>query len=297
MNRIEVTFQSGSDTCAAWLYRPTSDSDGPPKPLVVMGHGLGANREMGIDPYAQRFVAAGFLVLAFDYRGFGASTGEPRQILDIKAQRADWHAAIAYARTVPGVDPSRIALWGSSFGGGHVLAVAADDPTIAAVVSQCPFTDGIASALAVGPVTLARLSFRAVLDLVGSVVGRPPVMVALAGEHGDAALMSAHDVVAGYGALSAQSPLYRPEVAARIALHVPLDAPGRKAKKLAMPVFYAICDKDTVAPAGRTAKVAANTPRGVVKHYPVGHFDIYVGEPFEQTVKDQTEFLVANLKP
>ncbi len=295
MDRVDVTFVSGSDRCAAWLYRPQGAVT--PRPLVVMGHGLGANREMGLDAYAQRFVEAGLMVMIFDYRNFGASEGQPRQVLDIGRQRTDWHAAIAYARSLPDVDAARIALWGSSFGGGHVLAVAADDPTIAAVVSQCPFTDGIASAIEVGPVSLAKLGVLGVVDLVGSWLGRPPVTVALAGGHGEAALMTSPDSVPGYGRLARESVLHEPTVAARFALHIPFDAPRRRAASLQMPVFYAICEKDSVAPAAQTTRAAERTPHAVVKRYPVGHFDIYYDEPFEQTVKDQTKFLVAALKP
>ena len=62
------------------------------------------------------------------------------------------------ARTLPGIDPNRIGLWGTSFSGGHVIATAARLPGIAAVVSQCPFTDSVASLGAVDPLISARLT-------------------------------------------------------------------------------------------------------------------------------------------
>jgi cephalosporin-C deacetylase-like acetyl esterase len=74
----------------------------------------------------------------FDYRHFGASTGEPRQLLDIARQLDDYRAVIGWARGLDGVDPERIVLWGSSFSGGHALALAAADARIAAVISQAP---------------------------------------------------------------------------------------------------------------------------------------------------------------
>ncbi|NMN94782.1 alpha/beta hydrolase [Antrihabitans stalactiti] len=295
MDRSDVSFVSGEDRCAAWLYTPSNFTG--PGPIVVMGHGLGANRQMGLDKYAREFAAAGLLVLVFDYRSFGASEGEPRQLLDIRRERDDYHAAVKYVRGLPSVDASRVAVWGSSFGGGNVLAVGSEDPTIAAVVSQCPFTDGIASAIAMRPISLAKVAILATLDIAGSLLGRPPVMVSLSGRYGDGALMTAPDAVPGFGRLADESPLYRPQVAARVGASILLDAPGRKTKNLAMPVFYAICDKDIVAPTGPTIKAAARTPNAVVKHYPVGHFDIYYDEPFERAVKDQTEFLVSVLQP
>ncbi|QLY33440.1 alpha/beta hydrolase [Nocardia huaxiensis] len=295
MERVEVGFSSGGEQCAGWLYQP----DGPPKPrpLVVMGHGLGADREMGLDRYARRFAAAGMAALVFDYRHFGASSGEPRQLINIKRQREDWHAAIAFARTLRGIDATRIALWGSSFGGGHVLSVAPDDHYIAAVVAQCPFTSGWSSAMAKGPISLLKTGTVATTDLLVGPIIRKPIRVRLAGGRHSSALMSAADVPSGYGRLAEESSQYRPKVAARVGLSTLFDAPARRTKDIKAPVFYAICDNDTVAPPGPTVKAAERTKHAVVKHYPIGHFDIYFDDWFEKAVYDQTEFLSAVLRP
>jgi dienelactone hydrolase len=230
MERVEVSFPSGSEHCAAWLYPP--DGIPKPRPLVVMGHGLGANREMGLDRYARRFAAAGMAVLVFDYRHFGASQGAPRQLLNIPRQREDWRAAIAYARTLRGIDATRIALWGTSFGGGHVLSVAPDDDYIAAVVAQVPFTSGWASAWAKGPTSLTKVATIAATDLLVGSIRRKPVRIRLAGRKRSAALMSAADVLEGYGRLADESESYEPKVAARVALSTLFDSPARRAKSL-----------------------------------------------------------------
>ena len=95
--REDLTFSSGEDTCAAWLYRP--DGAAGPVPCVVMAHGFTATRGDRLPAYAERFAAAGLAVLLFDYRHFGDSSGAPRQLLDIGRQQADYHAAVAFART------------------------------------------------------------------------------------------------------------------------------------------------------------------------------------------------------
>jgi uncharacterized protein len=141
--REDVQFTSGDDRISAWLYRPAVSG---PTPLLVLAHGLGGVRTMRLNADAERFSAAGYACLVFDYRNFGDSEGQPRQLLDIGMQLADWAAAVDYARTLEGIDHSRIVLWGTSFGGGHVIATAARLPGIAAAVVQCPFTDGVASA-------------------------------------------------------------------------------------------------------------------------------------------------------
>src|SRR5690349_8240364 len=114
--RHDVWFTSGEDTCAAWLHLPTGVTS---PPVVILGHGLGATRDMRLDAFAERFAAAGLAALSFTYRHFGDSGGRPRQLLSINRQLADWDAAIAHAKDRRDLDGTRIAVWGSSFGGGH----------------------------------------------------------------------------------------------------------------------------------------------------------------------------------
>ncbi|HSV41012.1 MAG TPA: alpha/beta fold hydrolase, partial [Nocardioidaceae bacterium] len=140
----DFTFISGTDRCAASHFRATSDDfatdDG--RPCVVMAPSFGGTRDGGLRVYAESLAAAGLDVVLFDYRSFGDSTGSPRQNISVRGQRQDYHAAIAAARQLPGVDPDRIVLWGNSYAGGHVVAVAAHDHRVAAVISMTPAMDG-----------------------------------------------------------------------------------------------------------------------------------------------------------
>jgi dienelactone hydrolase len=288
MQREDVWFNSGSDRINAWLYRPTGDGD---KPLLVMAHGLGAVRTMRLDAYAERFAAAGYACLVFDYRNFGDSEGAPRQLLDVKMQLQDWTVAAAFARTLPGIDPKRIGLWGTSFSGGHVIATAARVPGIAAVVAQCPFTDSVASLGAINPLVSARLTALAVRDIATSRFGGNPVMIKTAGHPGEVALMTSPDAYPGYLKLVPEGAELRNEVAARIGVKLLPYRPGRHAAQVPCPILFCICETDTVAPSGPTKKYAATAPKGEIKLYPEGHFEIYVGDAFERVIADQLEFL------
>src|SRR6201997_4799729 len=293
--RLDVEFVSDDATCRAWLYLPQTKE---PRPVIVMAHGLGGIREMRLDAYAERFCAAGYACLVFDYRHFGASGGEPRQLLDIKLQLADWAAAIAYARSRADLDPARVVLWGTSFGGGHVIVAAARDGNVAATISQCPFTDGLASVLAMDPRTSGKLTARAVRDLIAAGLGRPPVMVPTAGPPGSAALMTAPDAVPGYLGLAgdeARAAGFGNQVAARVVLNLVRHRPGRKAKKVRCPILFAVCETDSVAPAKATLRHARTAPRGEIRLYPAGHFDIYLGDWFETNVTDQLAFLTSHV--
>jgi fermentation-respiration switch protein FrsA (DUF1100 family) len=292
MYRFDVQFRSQDGHCAAWLYRPEGDG---PAPLVVMAHGFSGTREQRLDAYAERFQAAGLGVLLFDYRHFGASPGEPRQLLDIKRQHADFHAAIDYARGLEWVDAARVALLGSSFSGGHVIAVGAEDGGIAAIVSQCPFTDGLASLPKLGLRNIALATVAGLRDQLGALAGRPPHYIPAVGPPGSLAVMSTPDAEPGFAALTPSETLWENRVAARIGLAIGLYRPGRAAARLTCPILFCVCDRDALAPAARTLKYAATTPHAEVRRYPVGHFDIYVGEVWEQAVADQTDFLTRTL--
>jgi dienelactone hydrolase len=293
MQREDVWFNSGRDRISAWLYRPASDGD---TPLLVMAHGLGAVRTMRLDAYAERFCAAGYACLVFDYRNFGDSEGAPRQVLDIRMQLQDWTVAVAYARTLPGIDYNRIGLWGTSFSGGHVIATAARLPGIAAVVSQCPFTDSIASFGTLSPSISARITALAVRDLVTARLGGSPVMVPTAGNPGEVALMNAPDAYPGFLKLVPDGTQLRNEVAARIGVKILPYRPGRLAARVPCPILFCVCENDSVAPSGPTRRYAATAPRGQIKLYPEGHFEIYIGDAFERVIADQLDFLDKNLK-
>lgn len=283
-----VSFNSGGLSCKADLFRPLGEG---PFPVIVMAHGLGGTRNMRLSAFAERFAAAGYACLVFDYRHFGDSEGTPRQLLDIGKQLEDWKAAIAYARSLNDIDPKRVVIWGTSFGGGHVLATAADDSQLAAVISQCPFTDGLASSLVMNPVTSLKVTGLALRDRIGSWFGAQPVMVPLAAPPGQTALMNAPDAYSGFLALQPAGAKPLNYVAARFALDIIRYYPGRKAKRIKAPVLFCVCDTDTVAPAAATLIHARRTPRHEIKHYADGHFEIYVGESFERVVKDQLNFL------
>jgi pimeloyl-ACP methyl ester carboxylesterase len=289
--KSEVVFQSHGVACRAWLYRPASDVGRAP--CVVMAHGFGATRDASLEPYALLFAAAGFTVLLFDYRHFGASDGEPRQLISVRRQLEDYASAIAFARALDGVDAERIAVWGTSFSGGHALVTAARVPGIAAAVCQCPMMDGWKAVLNIlhyaGPGQLLRLTLHGLRDLLLSVTGRAHCIPTV-GPPGTLAVMSSEDADAGYRALMPPgAPL---EVAARIALFVPLYRPVTEARRVGCPVLIQVCERDSVAPAGAAEEAARRLgPRAEVIRYPIGHFEPYVGAAFQRSVGDQLEFL------
>jgi pimeloyl-ACP methyl ester carboxylesterase len=296
-----VSFDSGGVRCAgvhlAGEGEAFADEQGR-RPCVVLAHGFAGTVDSGLMPYAEGFAAAGMDALAFDYRHFGASAGEPRQLVSIRRQLEDYAAAIAFARTLDGVDPQRIVVWGSSYSGGHVVAVAVADGRVAAVIAQTPAMDGVATLANVaryaGPGLLARLVLAGLRDLAGSLLGRPPLMVAVVGPPGSLGVMTSADAEPGYATIA--GPSWRNEVAARIALAAGSYRPGLQADRLPCPILVQIADHDAVAPVKAAQEAAWRaTGRAEVRNYPIGHFDVYTGAPFERALADQVHFLRRHL--
>ncbi|MEU7613932.1 alpha/beta hydrolase [Micromonospora sp. NPDC049204] len=180
--REQISFLSAGQRCDGWVYQPAGPG---PHPCLVMAHGLGGVRGGVLPDIAACFAAAGIAILVFDYRYSGTSAGLPRGLVDISKQRDDYRAAVAYARRFRGVDARRIALWGTSFSGGHVLSVAAEDPGIAAAIIQNPFVDGRCTAAAAirsaGRLGVARLTWEGLRDQLRRRLGWNPHRVALVG--------------------------------------------------------------------------------------------------------------------
>jgi uncharacterized protein len=288
--REDVEFRSSGAVCRGWLYSPAEAS--PKPPCIVMAPGLGGTRTTGLEPYARRFAEAGLGVLLFDYRHFGASDGEPRQLFSVGRQLQDWASAIAFTRGIERFDPRRLALWGTSFSGGHVITAAARDGGVAAVVAQVPMMDALAATRTfmayAGFGAAMRLTAYGLLDQLGAALGRKPVLVPLAGAPGVLAAMCAEDCEAGYASIA--PPEWRNEISARYALTVPLYRPIAYARKVRCPVLVQVALHDSVAPAAAAIAAAERLPHARLVRYDCKHFEIYSGTFFERAVAEQVEF-------
>ena len=293
-----TSFPSDGTRCAATVFRPERSAK-LPIPAIVMAHGFGSPRALRLYAYAERFAAAGYAAVVFDYRGFGDSDGEPRQLLDVSMQHDDWTAALQFARSIPGIDADKIVAWGTSFGGGHVLTVAGRGESLAAVIAQVPHMSGPAAVRATGFASSLRIAPYAIRDQVNAFLGRKPVYVPLVGRPGDLGIMTTPDALPGLEQLMVASNLeadaYRQDVAARIGLKIGLYSPQRVVSKIKCPTLIQIARHDAITPRGVAEKAARRIPNASVRIYDCSHFDPYVDPAFTDIVADQLAFLRENV--
>jgi quorum-quenching protein AidA len=295
VRRDDVTFTSGGEEIAAWFYHPAPDDSFVPAPCVVMGHGFAGVKDARLDAFAERFADAGIACLVFDYRHFGASAGEPRQLVDIGHQREDWRAAIRYARSLQAVDAQAIGAWGTSFGGGHVLELAAHDAGIHAAVLHLPLVDALATGKHEGVIATAKLAWCGLRDLARAALRRSPLLIRVVGPPGTVAFMSTPDAQPGYFSIVTNAPAWRNEVAARVVVAMALFRPIASARRVRCPLLFVVGEKDTITPTDSTLKAARQAPRAEVLSLPGSHFDAYLGEQFERAVSAETAFFVKHL--
>lgn len=291
MKRIDIKFESHGEKCGAWLYLPEAEKP----PVVVMAHGFGADKLLRLPAFAEKFVERGLAVFVFDYRCFGESTGEPRNWISPKRHLEDWKTAIGFVRTLKEVNAEKMGLWGSSFSGGHVLVSAATVPGISAVVSQVPFVDGIATSMLYPFGFVARAVAHGVLDLLSGVFLGRPHNVPIVSEPAEFALLNTPECMPGYKSL--EPPNYTPQnfAPAAIVLTLPLYRPVKYAPKIPCPVLIIKAEKDTLIPPASVDKTAGLIKNSRTVSYPVGHFDVYTGDLFEQVSKIEADFLAEHL--
>lgn len=275
--REKVAFPSDTVSCAGYLFHPEPQAGtGKRLPVVILAHGFSGTMDRLV-PHAERFAAGGIAALVFDYRGFGESGGEPRQVVDLPGQHEDLRAAIAWVRRREDLDPDRVALWGNSLGGAHVVSVAADDPRVAAVVAQIPF-NGF-------PRRVEGRSTGAGLRLVGAMVwdsvrGRlhlEPFYIPMVAKPGELAVTATQEADRHIQTLTGgdAATLWKNQVAPRGLLQMLRYRPALDAARLQAPLLVCAAEQDREAPVDTARALAQAAPRGLLRVYPGTHFAFY----------------------
>jgi alpha-beta hydrolase superfamily lysophospholipase len=297
--RSGVSFSSGKVGLRGYLYLPEAAHDRP-VPCVVLCHGFSGTMDR-LTVHAERFAAAGVAALLFDYRNFGESGGEPRQLVEIAGQQEDIRAAVAFVRSRAEIDPDRVALWGNSLGGGHVVAVAADDPRIAAVVAQNPYNGFPKRRDTPSPLSSqVKLTAAIFWDAIKGVLRLRPYYIPMVGGPGELAVGASEDAKQMEEFLTGGdlNTLWKNEVAPRALLEMARFKPSTYAPRVQAPLLVSASADDRLATVDSVRPLADLAPRGELRVFPGTHFDAYLTPALrDQALAGQTAFLQQQLAP
>lgn len=293
--RRDIEFSSEGVTLRGWLYTPAEQARATP--TVVMAHGFSAVKEMRLDRFAEAFSEAGLASLVFDYRGFGASDGTPRQDPDPAMQVADYRNAISFARQLQEVDGDRIGVWGSSYSGAHVLTVGALDKRVKAVVSQVPMVDGWESfERLAGTEGLVELIAQLIAERERIYAGGAPAMIPVVTDSGGFAALATTDSWEWFQAQARHAPNWRNEVTLRSIERLLEYSPGRIIDRIAPTPLLIVAAAEDFLPLelAQAAFERAGEPKKLVV-LPGGHFAPYEEPDFRIAALEATEWLTHHL--
>ncbi len=295
--RRDIEFRSEGTICRGWLYMPDGVPGKQRFPTIVMAHGFSAVKEMRLDRFAEAFAAAGLASLVFDYRGLGASDGEPRQDLDPWAQITDYRNAISYARQLREVDSEHIAIWGSSYSGGHVLVVGALDRRVKAVVAQVPLIDaweGLGSIL--GAEARTAMVQQLIEERERLYAGEAPLTMPVVGAAGAAAALPGDEAWEWFQLAARTAPTWKNEITLRSMERLVEYAPGRYIDRIApTPLLMIVSERDFLPlDIARRAFGRAGEPKRLCV-LPVGHFAPYEPPHFATASGEAVEWFHQHL--
>ncbi|KAJ7239416.1 alpha/beta-hydrolase [Mycena haematopus] len=273
----------------AWKYLPVAERRTTPHPIILMAHGFGADKTMGLEYYAEAFAAVGYACIVFDYRRWGASDGTPRNVLIVKDQLEDYRTVIKYARQQPEFDPQRLVLWGSSFSGAHSITLSSDAAINAvAAIAQCPYT-GVSHPLPLD-ITYIKIAGSAVLDMIKQALGLTPVYIPVISEPNTVGALTTEGTKSGMLAICSKDVEYRNQISASSLLQVPPYQPRAKAGLVNCPLLIVLPAEDNLCLPEGAIQISKATEKCELVSLPCGHFDLYHG------MSHHTESLTAQLE-
>ncbi|MBP1823244.1 alpha/beta fold hydrolase [Mycobacterium sp. OAE908] len=296
----DIEFESAGVTLRGWFFAPENRG---PAPCIVLVHGFSGVKEMHLDEFARVFQAAGLACVAYDHPGFGASdayAGTPRQEIDPWQQARAMQDAITFAQSRPEVDPGRIGVWGSSFGGGLAFVVAAIDKRVKAVCGQVPMISGHRNFQALVRCDFWEATWQGLAyDRQARARGEAPAMVPVVDENPmSAAVIPSPDGYAFFTRVAAErAPSWRNEVTLRsLEAFQSFEPADFLARISPVPLLMIVAVADRLAPTefACAAYESAHEPKDL-RFIPGGHFDAYEGDVFEQSSSAARDFFVRHL--
>ena len=269
-------------------YRPRNIKIAP---VIIMAHEFAALCQFKLIKYAQRFAQAGYAVVLFDYRHWGGSTGQPRELVSIQAQITDWYAVISNIRNRKEINKQQIVLWGTGLSGGYALKLASELKDIRAVIAQVPFLDGAETAKFYPIQHYPKAIKLSSQDYMGAKVGLDSITLPVV--HPFAlSFYPSSDSYNGYMSIVHPDYFWSGEVAARSLFDMFRFRPIVDVHKIRIPALMMVAIADRQTPISASREAATNMATSIQYHeWEMAHFDIYHSPWFEKAISTQLSFL------
>jgi hypothetical protein len=288
----DIVFHSVGLECRGWLYLPDGIDREAKLPVIIMAHGFSAVKEQILPEIAQRFADAGFAVVVFDYRFFGASEGEPRCQLFPLEMVEDYRNAITWACRQPNVDPSRVGIWGTSYSGGLVAYTARVDRRVKAVVAQAPSIVNAEARRAVDPEKWDRVGQFLIQDRIARYeTGAVNRMAVVAPDDGPC-ILPGKECYDAFMELKEVAPNWRNEITVESLEKIREFDPVSLIHMVAPTALLIIAaERDSLLPldALRRSFDRAADPKELVV-LPIGHFEIYRDPWLSEATRNAVEW-------
>ena len=127
------------------LYLPKNAYPLVKHPAIIVGHPMGAVKEQSSNLYAQKMADQGFVTLSLDLSFWGASEGQPRNLVSPEIYAEDFSAAVDFLSTLTYVDRDNIGVLGICGSGSFAISAAKIDSRMKAIATVSMYDMGAAS--------------------------------------------------------------------------------------------------------------------------------------------------------
>jgi dienelactone hydrolase len=285
---LNLSFSSLGETAVGDLYLPKGNG---PFPAVVTAPGFAGVKEMLIPDYAIALANAGIATFAFDYIGFGASSGKTRQDIKPNDQIQSFKDALDVLEKDSRFDPKKLGAWGTSLGGAHTLVVSANDARVKVGVAIIPHIE-------IDPDAMGdRLSLVTEMEADAKAVetGGKRVMIKVSGNPGEKAAMTSDGAVAWTRDVTKNAPSYRNEVTASSLIAMAGYSTMADAAKIKIPLRAITAKDDSITPASKIHKALDGVKSVDFKDFPGTHFGLF-GANLTATIDLTVEWFTTHLK-
>lgn len=285
----DIKFRSQGLNCAGWLFVPEKLRESEEAPAIVMAHGMGAVKEMGLKPFAIEFCQAGFVTLVFDYRYFGESEGQPRCQHFPLEMVEDYKNAVTWISMQPEVDPDRIGVWGTSYSGGLAAYVGTFDLRVKAVVSQAPSTISPTDRKALNPEKWSQVGGLLARDRMERYSTGKLNYLKVVAPDGESCVLANEESYNNYHKLAEDAPNFLNKITFESLEKMREFDPVASIQMMAPTAFLMLpAENDSLLPfdAVKEAFDRASEPKEIMP-MPIGHYDVYY-EPWRTRVIEKS---------